>query len=721
MAKKTAPKAATTTGTAKKGQSAVLTVEKVMADFGRAYEAKRILLEREEEDFRFAMGEQWSDEDKATLKTAGFKAYVDNRIQPNLFLLTGLERQNRTDLKAFPEGQEDSLHAEIASALLKDAVKKSGLQFKSSEQFKDGITCGESHLEFYLDYTDDIINGKPCWRKCDGNTVFPDPASREYDFTDARYVFKITTDIAREDLLNLYADNKKAVAALKAAKGGKLDFQALAKAGDSEHTQKRDYDTQGRSGADTALGDDPDGACEPTYDLVERYYKKYVERAFIGDYQTGEIKAAESKERAEAFLAEYRAGIERDQAAFEQALGAGIAQYLAANPGAAGLPAVDLLTAAAQAGMAMPPEPPEQNPDRFIAYTRQVPEIWCFAFVPGIEEPLADERAWSYPKWKGYPFAPYFARFSTAPLEGEDRHLRIQGLVHGVKGAQEILNKSTMLMMRHLNTSTNSGWLTQEGAWVDPKKVEQFGSSPSVNLEYHKTAEKPTRIEPAQLSAGHGILAQNGAQSIKDQLGINADLLATQEGSSQSGRAIALRQRQGLLMVQEPFDNLSRTRKLGGQLLLSQLGEMYDTESAKKVLGEAFLRNNFPVPMLPDPDRPGAMLPIPDKENYGQPMPYDRGLAEIAIAEVLDGDLGAYDVSVGEVVASESLLMAQSAEIKELKEAGVPMPPELMVEYAQIPEAAKTKILSYIEKAQALAAAVPQPQAAPRPRPVPAA
>lgn len=719
MAKKYSDKPAKASVTsAKKAKAAELTVEKVLAEFGQDYEAKRKLLEREKEDFRFAMGEQWSEDDKATLKKAGFKPYVDNRIQPNLFLLTGLERQNRTDLKAFPEGLEDSVHAEIASALLKDAAKKSGFQFKSSEQFKDGITCGESHLEFYLDYTEDIVNGKPCWRKCDGNTVFPDHTSREYDFSDARRVFKITHDIVRGDLLNLYSRNPKAVELINKAKGGKLDFQALAQMGDSEHNQPRDYDTRGGgSGNET---EDRDNTCEPTFDLVERYYKKWVERAYIGDKQTGEITPAESPAKAQAFLADYKAGIERDTTAFEQALQGVVSQVVAADPAAAGLPPVELLTMAAHGGIQLPPEPPAQDPERYIAYTRQVPEIWCFAFVPGITEPLSDERAWSYPKFKGYPLAPYFARFSTAPLEGEDRHLRIQGLVHGVKGAQEILNKSTMLMMRHLNSSTNSGWLAQQDAWVDPKKVEELGSSPSVNLEYKKTAQKPERISPVALSTGHGILAQNGAASIKDQLGINADLLATQEGSSQSGRAIALRQRQGLLMVQEPLDNLSRTRKLAGQLLLSQLGEMYDIETAKKVLGEAFLKKNFPLPMLPNPEKPGEMMPIPDRENPGKPMPYDRGLAEITIAEVLKDDLGAYDVTVGEVVASDSLLMAQSAEIKDLRESGVPMPPEMLVEYAQIPESAKSKILSFIEQARALPGPVPL-HAAPPPGGKPAA
>ena len=99
-----------------------LTIARANSDFKMAYEAKRSLIEREKEDFLFSLGEQWSVEEKAKLEQSGIDPVVDNRIQPNLFLLTGLERQNRSEFKAFPEGEEDGLKAEIATQLFKDAI-----------------------------------------------------------------------------------------------------------------------------------------------------------------------------------------------------------------------------------------------------------------------------------------------------------------------------------------------------------------------------------------------------------------------------------------------------------------------------------------------------------------------------------------------------------------------------------------------------------------------
>ena len=198
----------TETKTVEKG---ALTVQRVDGDFRAAYQAKSKLVKREKEDFLYALGEQWSEEDRTTLEKAKIKPATDNQIAPNLYLLTGLERQNRTDFKAFPEGEEDGLRAEIASYLFKKSIDVSDYANKSSEQFKDGITCGECHLELYLDNTDNLINGKPMWKKLDGCQVFPDPASREYDFSDARYIYKVTRDISKDDLVSLYPEKEEEI------------------------------------------------------------------------------------------------------------------------------------------------------------------------------------------------------------------------------------------------------------------------------------------------------------------------------------------------------------------------------------------------------------------------------------------------------------------------------------------------------------------------------
>jgi len=657
--------------------------EKSLSDFKKAYQAKSKLIERQEEDFLFALGKQWTEKDISDYESRRIKPVTDNRIQPNLFLLTGLERQNRSEFKAYPEGQEDSLKAEVASYLFKHAVKTSDFLYKTSEQFKDGTTCGESHLELYLDNTDDLLNGKPVWRKADGNTIFPEPGFREYDFSDARYVYKLTRDLSIDDLIALYPDKQSLI---EKSNPGHFNYDGDAS---GKHVQPRDYPKENRNGQDELK--------EDTCDLLERFYKKFVTKHYIGDKMRGTIVESKDKETAQGFIQSYQDEIQanaqqyqQDQVAHQQA----VQQWQMAGQPQGQMPIA-------------PIAPPEHDPERFIHFTRWVPEIWVYAHTAGIEEPLADEVAWFYPEWKKYPFIPYYARFSTAPIKGDDAHLLVQGIVCGVKNAQEIHNKTKTLELLHLNSSTNSGWLSEEDVWVNPEKVEDFGATPGVNLEYKKDRPIPTRIFPQPLSTAHEQISQGAAESIKAQLGINSDLIAAEQGDSQSGRAIALRQKQGLLMVQELFDNLSRSRTIAGKFLLSQMGKMYDTDTAKKVLGEAFIQENFSAPQTQVNPATGQQIPM--MSPNGQPiMAVDEQALDQLLTEILSGEIGTYDVSVGESVSSETMKMANMADLKDFATAFPGMiPPDLLIEESMLPQSTKTKVVNSIRQAQAMAAAMP--------------
>ena len=658
-----------------------ISIESSYADFKKAYKAKAKLIEREKNDFLFALGKQWSQADLDNYERRRIKPVTDNRIQPNIFLLTGLERQNRSEFRAYPEGQEDSLKAEIASYLFKHAVKVSDFLYKTSEQFKDGIICGESHLELYLDNTEDLINGKPLWRKADGNCLFPEPGFREYDYSDARYVFKLTKDISIDDLIALFPDKQSLI---ENSDPTNLSFDGYT----TTHFQTRNYPRQGAS--DNEL-DRKDETC----DLLERFYKKFVTKHYIGDKSTGTITEADDEQKAKGFIQSYldevqsgNQAYQNDQVLYQQALSQSQIDPNAPKPIA-------------------PIEPPAHDVNRFIHFKRHVPEIWLYAQVEGIDKPLADERAWFYPDWKTYPFVPYFARFSTAPLTGDESHLLVQGIVYPVENAQEIHNKARTLELLHLNTSTNSGWLSEEDVWVNPAMVKDWAATPGINLEFKRDRPRPERIFPQPLSTAHEQISNIAAESIKSQLGINADLLAAEQGGAQSGRAIALRQRQGLLMVQELFDNLSRSRTIAGKFLLSQMGKMYDTNTAKRVLGEAFIMQNFGEPQMAPQIDPttGQQVMAPVMGTDGQPvMQVNEQALDSMLNEILSGEIGTYDIAVGESVSSETMKMANSADLKDFSTTypGL-LPPDLLIEESMLPQSTKTKVINSIKRAQAMA------------------
>ncbi|HNF58520.1 MAG TPA: hypothetical protein PLN89_02980, partial [Elusimicrobiota bacterium] len=148
---------------------------KILKDFQWSYDYRKAWLEAAKEDFEFTLGKQWRDEDVSDLNHKGVKALTINKIRPAIWLLTGLESQNRTDWAAFPEGAEDSIHAEISTRLLKNVAKNSGVNYKLSQSFEEALTCGEGWIEPYIDYTYDLLNGDMKFKKLDYNQVYPDP------------------------------------------------------------------------------------------------------------------------------------------------------------------------------------------------------------------------------------------------------------------------------------------------------------------------------------------------------------------------------------------------------------------------------------------------------------------------------------------------------------------------------------------------------------------
>jgi hypothetical protein len=613
-------------------------VAKALKDFRRAYDYKKRWLDSAAEDFEFTLGKQWEDEDVSELKNQGVMALTINKIRPAIWLLTGIESQNRTDWTAFPEGSEDQLKSEMATALLKNVAKTSGVNYKISQAFEDSLTCGESWLEPYIDYTYDLLNGEMCFKKLDYNQVFPDPCYREYDACDAEFICKVTYDLTKAQAVALFPDQEKKI---EEVGSGKMSFDPGGETMGGVEVQRRGY-KDGYSTEGTAD--------EPTYDLLEYYYKKPVEVYHVMDKKLGKVIVTTKKEEADKYA-----------------------------------------------------EGANANGDGGVRVVRRViPEIWVLSIIGGQE--IDRKRADSYPRWKGFPFFPNYCYVTMAPIDRNHRDLSVQGIARGMKDTNRQYNKRKTQELRHLNQSTNSGWMSEENVWVDKDQVKKFGSAAGVLLEYKQSRTPPQKIMPTPLSQGHAQLAAENTQDLKELSGINADLLAMQEGGQSSGRAISLRQRQGLVMVQKVFDNLSQTKYLIGKYILSQLAAVFDLESAARVLGESFIAENFSRPKMIQGVNPVNGMPtlMPMIGPDGQPqMEIDQERLIGTLTAVLqDTGLGKYDLTVGESATNDTVKYANFSTLLDMASKGVPIPPDVLVEESQISSASKQKIKQSIEQQQ---------------------
>ena len=634
-----------------------VTKDRILKDFLNAYLKNRDWRKAAEEDFEYLLGSQWKDADKEKLNAAGRPALTINKIQPFVFLASGLERQNRTDYVAYPKGEEDGIAADIATMLLRHAIETCNGDYKVSESFEDAITCGKGWIEPYVDYTYDILTGDFKLSKRTPFDIYVDPKSVEYDLSDAEYVVKLTEDLTKDQLISLYPDKESEIEKLG---DGKLN---LDKSGSI--ISEVIGDKYGVKNA-TDISDQTGEINEHLYDLVEYYYKKRVMKYFIADRITGQIEEAKSKEDAIEFV-EFKLNAIRKQYADKQTA-AGIA-------------------------VAEGEEPWEAGKEPVVYIKRNIPEIWVACMI-GNGDIVKDELCWSYPQWKSYPFIPIFAHRTTTPIK--KRENMVQGFVRSLKDPQNAYNKMRSQELNILNRSASVGWLVEEGAWVDANRTAELGSTAGINLEYKKGAIKPEQLEPAQYPFAQAKVAQDVGQDMKELSGMNTDLLALQDSKSVSGRAIMLRQKQGMVMIQRVFDNLSQSKQILGRFILSQLSNIYTVEEVIKVIGDKYIQETFAMPQVdaqgqPQRDEQGNLVMQVNKEEVGK-----------LLNDILNNiDVSKYDVAIGEGMNTESVQVSNQMLLMDLLQAGAPIPPEIIVEESNLQESTKMKIRKAIEEQRA--------------------
>lgn len=673
----------------KRGKASEDAVNDALQCFYNAYDYKKDSLEVMKEDFEVALGKIYSDKDiKEAAESSGKKLLTFNLVSQDIQLLVGLESQNRTDSKGFPQGKEDSKDAEVVTRLLKHCQDESNGQAKMGVAAKNAWTCGEGYLLPYLDYTDSLLNAVLKWSNRSYFNVFPDPDSQEYDLSDAAYVDVVTYDLTKEKLLQLYPEMEKK---LKKQFGGKLDLDAL------------------RSRFNGGPVDDPrlDGYANGSsvdfrpkkglFDLLEHYWKKMVPKWVVINLRTSTMEEYDTEEDADAAV----------DAVTEQVVQQNVIDRLGQ---------VDPLYRLDVSADVQQEERDNFDPESVVVVKKRfIPEVWVTAVTGSLKEPLYHGVAWSYRrnpddakskvKWRDFPIVPVYGKRMFTRLDAKDRHLQIQGLTRAKKDKNWAFSKTITQEIHNLNTSANSGWMYEENSLTPEQEenLKKFGSAPGYHVKYKAGKPPPAKILPTPLSTGHFTLAAQIKEEAQKEIGIDAAALAV-GGSDASGRSLAIQDRKAMVMVQEFFDNLAQSKEIQARLTLSQFAEIFDAEKAMRVVGEAWIKETFQAPRM-DP-----MTGQPELGPDGQLiLEFNETSLEDAktfFSKVInDAEIGTYDVSVGQVLSSETIRFAQLSELKDLAGSGLVAPPEVLIDKLDIADSDKRKWLSTIQAQQQAAAA----------------
>lgn len=249
--------------------------------------------------------------------------------------------------------------------------------------------------------------------------------------------------------------------------------------------------------------------------------------------------------------------------------------------------------------------------------------------------------------------------FTIVPFFCYFRRGRPFGVVRNLLSPQEQLNKIASQELHIVNTTANSGWMVEAGSLVGmtADDLEEHGAETGLVLEYARGTTPPQKIGANQIPTGLDRIGQKAQANIQSISGINDSMLGT-DSAEVSGIAIQAKQNRGAIMIQVPLDNLAKTRQYLAEKVLNLIQTFYTEERIVQVTNEN------------DPMQPR------------EPMALNMMTPEGDIINNLT--IGEYDVIVASAPARDSFDETQFAEAIALRQAGVAIPDDAIVQYSHL-------------------------------------
>lgn len=158
--------------------------------FEAAEEDTRTARELAERDIDYRDNKQWTADEEQKIKKRGQPVVTYNRIQRKVDYLSGLEKQQRKDPKAFPRTPDDQDAADAATDSVRYVCDDEQWDEKRSGAFDDLMTPGTGIVMVGHKQVKGGID--PAIIQIEWDRFFHDPHSSRYDFADAQYMGIVT-------------------------------------------------------------------------------------------------------------------------------------------------------------------------------------------------------------------------------------------------------------------------------------------------------------------------------------------------------------------------------------------------------------------------------------------------------------------------------------------------------------------------------------------------
>lgn len=269
----------------------------------------------------------------------------------------------------------------------------------------------------------------------------------------------------------------------------------------------------------------------------------------------------------------------------------------------------------------------------------------------------------TYSPYEHFTIVPYFAYF---------RRGKTAGMVDDAMGPQEALNKAMSQFVHIVNTSANSGWITDQNSItnMDSGELEKRGAQTGLHIEVKDGARRPEKIQPNQIPKGVDRFIDRVDKALKDVT--VPDAMRGSAGPEISGVAIQSKQFASQQQLAVPLDNLAYTRHLLARRILKLIQRYYDS---------------FRIFRITETD---AMSGKP-KEERVEINSFDPSTGSY----FNDVTVGTYDVVITEQPMQVTFQNSQFQQALEMLKAGAPIPPAILIRYSNLAD--KEEILASIE------------------------
>ena len=158
-------------------------------------------------DYDFFAGRQWDEDDAKKLKADNRPAIVFNRTMRTINAVSGMERQNRYEVRYHRKEMETSSGvAEIMNSAASSVRSNCDAEDEESESFLDAAICGVGWTETRIDYEEDP-EGTILIDRIDPLEMLVDHNSKKRNFADARWMARIK-EMTKKECKQLWPDEE---------------------------------------------------------------------------------------------------------------------------------------------------------------------------------------------------------------------------------------------------------------------------------------------------------------------------------------------------------------------------------------------------------------------------------------------------------------------------------------------------------------------------------